>query len=104
MCHSGLRCEAYPSQSAEWSCNRRKSRGYFSSHPTLTSQNKPPPSGAGRLPNGMCIQYSFNGERLYTICDTCQVKKCKADLLKTAVMGWYMLRNWFLPGRKSMVP
>jgi len=23
---------------------------------------------------------------------------------ESAILGWYILRNWFLPGRKSMVP
>jgi len=23
---------------------------------------------------------------------------------ESAILGWYVLRNWFLPGRKSMVP
>ena len=23
---------------------------------------------------------------------------------ESAILGWYILRNWFLPGRKTMVP
>jgi hypothetical protein len=26
------------------------------------------------------------------------------QIRESAILGWYILRNWFLPGRKSMVP
>jgi NADPH:quinone reductase-like Zn-dependent oxidoreductase len=52
---------------------------------------------------GRVVVYGFQA-KLHGGTMTSDAPSGRHPIRESAILGWYILRNWFLPGRKSMVP
>ena len=60
-------------------------------------------SREGLREGGRVVVYGFQG-KLHGGRMTSDEPSGRHPIRESAILGWYILRNWFLPGRKSMVP